>query len=156
MKKRYLIVVALSLLLTGVYAVEAINTLPNMPAYLLPVLPREQKSSLRFQTLSEVRDTISLLNEGYVVIDEISEDKTALTLSVTDAMKCYIYCLDWEICLIRTYCAPLCSSVVGYYDYSWNLLREVEPPSEYMLPLARMENGEIVWTDQHADNFIER
>lgn len=61
----------------------------------------------------------------------------------------------WEadsMLLVRTVCAPLCSSVAQIYDGHWNLIREILPPSRYTLPQAFInEQGSLTWQENYMD-----
>lgn len=65
---------------------------------------------------------------------------------LTDCTTLEIYEAD-SILVVMTACAPQCSSCARIYNKDWQLLKTVEPPFLSIFPLAKIENGRIVWKD---------
>ena len=60
---------------------------------------------------------------------------------------------EWpdSIVVIRTVCAPQCSSCARVYNKEWKLIQTVTQPFSSIFPLATIENGRIIWKDN--DNW---
>ena len=77
--------------------------------------------------------------EGYVLIQ--------LTDSAT------LEAQEWpdSIVVIRTVCAPQCSSCARVYNKEWQQIRTITPDTPSIFPLATFENGKLVW--RNNDNW---
>jgi len=76
---------------------------------------------------------------------------TRFTLAEESYIDLYYYPTGDSVLLIRTQCAPLCSSFVRVYDTSWKLIRNIPTPANMVLPEAYVQDGKLLW----RENFLE-
>ena len=67
-------------------------------------------------------------------------------IALTDSTSLEVYKGD-SILVVFTACAPQCSSCARVYNKEWQLIRTVTPPFRSIFPLATIQDGKIVWTD---------
>lgn len=65
------------------------------------------------------------------------------------ADSCYIEVMQYEdsIVVIKTMCAPICSSYAHVYNKEWQSLHELKPACRGFLPYAYFRDGMVVWED---------
>ena len=158
---RYLSVILFLLtLIFPMHAYNAVDALFEMPDDMFPMLPHSHRIELcriiNSYTDGYANDSLPLLNEGFVRIERLADDKSEITISITDVLTVSIFYIDSRMYLIQTYCAPICSSIVKSYTEHWSDETEVYPPEDYLFPLAKYIDGEIVWSEQYEPNLIER
>jgi hypothetical protein len=78
-------------------------------------------------------------------------ETTRFVLADSSYIDLYYYGESDSILLIRSQCAPLCSSFARVYNEQWHLLRAIPTPRDMVLPEAYVENGKLLW----RDNFHE-
>ena len=69
-------------------------------------------------------------------------------MSISDTL-----CSQDSIFLIRTVCAPICSSHVCVYNKEWQLIGILKAPLKSPFPEAYIENGKILWRDNDAFDY---
>ena len=57
------------------------------------------------------------------------------------------------ILMVFTACAPECSSCARVYNKEWELIHTVTPPFPSIFPLAHIEDGQIIWTDNDTWSY---
>ena len=78
----------------------------------------------------------------------VTEERNGyVRIQLTDSAT--IEAQEWSdsIVVIRTVCAPQCSSCARVYNKEWQTLHDVRPTVQSIFPLAHFENGQIVWRD---------
>lgn len=73
------------------------------------------------------------------------------------ADKCYwelVYYAQDSILFVQTVCSPICSSVAGIYTGDGRLIHTVPSPAEYVLPVAQIQNNQLVWAD-NVDEMLD-
>ncbi|MBQ7531141.1 MAG: hypothetical protein IJT12_05490 [Paludibacteraceae bacterium] len=78
-------------------------------------------------------------------------ETTRFILTDSTYIDLYYYEPGDSVLLIRSQCAPLCSSFARVYAEDWSLIRNIPTPRTMILPEAYVENGELRW----RDNFVE-
>ena len=68
-------------------------------------------------------------------------------IALTDSTRLEVYQYTDSTLVVMTACAPQCSSSARVYNKDGQLIRTVTPPFRSIFPLATIENGKIVWTD---------
>lgn len=56
-----------------------------------------------------------------------------------------------SLLVVRTVCAPVCSSAAAVYTPSGQLLHPIFPAPHSVFPEAHIVNGTVVWQDNTAD-----
>ncbi|MBR4432801.1 MAG: hypothetical protein IKS76_06355 [Paludibacteraceae bacterium] len=82
----------------------------------------------------------------------IVEDGPYTRIALTDSTTMEIYESD-TILVVFTACAPQCSSCARVYNKDWQLVRTIQPPFSSIFPLATIQNGQLVWTDNDTWNY---
>ena len=77
------------------------------------------------------------------------QDSVYERIALTDSTSLEVYRGD-SILVVFTACAPQCSSCARIYNKEWQLLETVTPPFSSIFPLATIENGRLVWTDNDS------
>ena len=82
----------------------------------------------------------------------IEERDGYLRIQLTDSATIEAYEWPDSIVVIRTVCAPQCSSCARIYNKEWQLLRVVQPPFTSVFPWATIEpqTGRIIWKDNDS------
>lgn len=90
-----------------------------------------------------IQDAIAL---GYTPETEVA-DGNYVRMRMADS--CYLDLLRYtdSLLVVRTVCAPVCSSVAMVYQPNGQILRTIQPTVEGIFPLAHIENGVLFWTD---------
>lgn len=57
--------------------------------------------------------------------------------------------------LVKTICAPICSSIVGVYDAEGKKIRSIQYQEEAVFPYATIQDGQIIWEDQTEEILDE-
>ena len=80
---------------------------------------------------------------GKPVVTEEREGYVRVQLTDSATIEAY----EWadSIVVIRTVCAPQCSSCARIYNKEWQPLHEVKPTVQSVFPLASIVDGKIVW-----------
>jgi len=78
-------------------------------------------------------------------------ETTRFVLADSTYIDLYYYEPGDSVLLIRSQCAPLCSSFARVYDEDWNILRTIPTPRDMILPEAYVLNGQLLW----RENFRE-
>ena len=82
----------------------------------------------------------------------VVEEDTYCKVRVADSCYLETYLYGDSILLVRTVCAPLCSSVAQMYDSDWMLLHPIAAPADYTLPQAFIApNGTIRWQENYKE-----
>lgn len=68
-------------------------------------------------------------------------------IALTDSTRMEVYQYADSTLVVMTACAPQCSSCARVYNKEWQLIRTVTPPFRSIFPLATIQDGKIVWTD---------
>ena len=68
-------------------------------------------------------------------------------IALTDSTRLEVYQYTDSTLVVMTACAPQCSSCARVYNKEWQLIRTVTPPFSSIFPLATIEDGKIIWTD---------
>lgn len=98
-----------------------------------------------------VRDAAAL---GYTPETEIANGNyTRLRM----ADSCYLDLVDYtdSVLVVRTVCAPVCSSVAMIYRSNGQIVRIIQPTVEGIFPLAHIKNGVLFWTDNTTEILDE-
>ena len=85
----------------------------------------------------------------------VSEEGHYMRIRMADS--CYIELYDYSgdsILMVRTICAPICSSCAGIYTEAGKLIRNISAPQHSVFPLATIENGLLVWKD-NTDEMLD-
>lgn len=82
----------------------------------------------------------------------ITEEGPYTRIALTDSTTMEIYESD-TILVVFTACAPQCSSCARVYDKDWQLIRTIQPPFASIFPLATIQNGQLVWTDNDTWSY---
>jgi hypothetical protein len=84
---------------------------------------------------------------------QIVEQEGAYTkFALTDSTTMEVYEAD-SILVVFTACAPQCSSCARIYNKEWKLISTITPPFPSIFPLAHIENGRIIWTDNDTWSY---
>lgn len=69
------------------------------------------------------------------------------------ADSCYLDIVDYtdSLLVVRTVCAPVCSSVAAVYNKSGLVLHTILPPTNAIFPEAYIENGILLWRDNTTE-----
>ena len=108
--------------------------------------------SMRAQEM-KLRANGSFLPEEYLYLVggslnvEQHGETTRFVLADSSYIDLYYYGESDSILLIRSQCAPLCSSFARVYNEQWHLLRAIPTPRDMVLPEAYVENGKLLWHD---------
>lgn len=68
-----------------------------------------------------------------------------LRIQLTDSATIEAYEWPDSIVVIRTVCAPQCSSCARIYNKEWQVLHDVRPTVKSIFPLAHIEGDQVVW-----------
>ncbi len=90
-----------------------------------------------------VRDAQAL---GYMP-EILAIDSNHTRLQMADS--CYLDLVDYtdSLLVVRTVCAPVCSSVAAIYSTDGRILRTLQPATDGIFPEAYIENGVLLWRD---------
>jgi len=80
---------------------------------------------------------------GYPAVTE--ERNGYVRVQLTDSATVEAYEWPDSIVVIRTVCAPQCSSCARIYNKEWQPLHDVRPTVQSVFPIASIEDGKIVW-----------
>lgn len=94
--------------------------------------------------ISIVAGLFKLGEEPQVVFQDEPYSRVALTDSTT--LEFYDYSGDSAL-VVLTVCAPQCSSCARVYNKEGEVIRTITPPFVSIFPLAKIENGQVIWTD---------
>ncbi len=79
-------------------------------------------------------------------------ETTRFVLADSSYIDLYYYPQSDSILLIRSQCAPLCSSFARVYNEQWKLLRSIPTPRNMVLPEAYVEDGVLLWRENFRDD----
>lgn len=85
----------------------------------------------------------------------VSKEEHYMRIRMADS--CYIELYDYSgdsILMVRTICAPICSSWAGIYTEAGKLIRSIAAPEHCVFPLGTIENGQLVWKD-NTDEMLD-
>ena len=82
----------------------------------------------------------------------LEQDSVYERIALTDSATLEVYQGD-SILVVMTVCAPQCSSCARVYNKEWQFIQTITPPFSSVFPLAHIENGQIVWTDNDTWNY---
>lgn len=84
----------------------------------------------------------------------VSKDGKYMHIRMADS--CYIELYDYgdSILMVRTICAPICSSWAGVYTNAGKLIHSVSAPQYFVFPLATIKKGQLVWKD-NTDEMLD-
>ena len=99
-------------------------------------------------SLSLLSDLIHVGGNPHVEYQEGAYERIALT----DSTTLEVYKSD-SIAVVLTVCAPQCSSCARIYNKEGELLSTPTSPTPSIFPLAHIENGQIVWTDNDTWSY---
>jgi hypothetical protein len=94
-------------------------------------------------SLSLLTDLFQLGGNPHVEYQSGAYERIALT----DSSRMEVYTGADSILVVFTVCAPQCSSCARVYNKEWQLIATPEPPTPSIFPLARIEDGKIIWKD---------
>ena len=72
---------------------------------------------------------------------------------LTDSTTMEVYEGTDSVLIVLTACAPQCSSCARIYNKEGVLLSTPTSPTPSIFPLAHIENGRIVWTDNDTWSY---
>lgn len=72
---------------------------------------------------------------------------------LTDSTTMEVYEAQDSVIIVLTACAPQCSSCARIYNKEGELLRAPQSPTPSIFPLAHIENGRIIWTDNDTWSY---
>ena len=72
---------------------------------------------------------------------------------LTDSTTMEVYETTDSVLIVLTACAPQCSSCARIYNKEGKLLSAPQSPTPSIFPLAHIENGRIIWTDNDTWNY---
>ena len=72
---------------------------------------------------------------------------------LTDSTTMEVYEGADSVLVVLTACAPQCSSCARIYNKEGELLRAPQSPTPSIFPLAHIENGRIIWTDNDTWSY---
>ena len=113
--------------------------------------------SMKAQQDIQIRSTGTILPREYLYLVggdlniAANGEMTRFVLADSSFIDLYYYEGD-SVLLVRTQCVPLCSSFVRVYDEQWHLLRTIQTPREMVFPEAYVEQGELHWRDNYAED----
>lgn len=89
-------------------------------------------------------DTIGAVG-GSISIEQEKDDYLRVRL----ADSCYYEMQDYKdsVLVVYTACVPACTSVARMYNNEWELLRNITPATQGILPYATIVDGQLVWQD---------
>ena len=82
----------------------------------------------------------------------MEQDSVYEKIALTDSTTLEVYKGD-SILVVFTACAPQCSSCAHIYNKEWQEIGTIQPPFRSIFPLAHIENGRIIWTDNDTWNY---
>jgi len=82
----------------------------------------------------------------------LEQDSVYERIALTDSTTLEVYQGD-SILVVMTVCAPQCSSCARVYNKEWQFIQTITPPFSSIFPLAHIENGQIIWTDNDTWNY---
>ena len=92
----------------------------------------------------------------YLVGGDLSVEQhgetTRFILADSSYIDLYYYEQGDSTLLIRSQCAPLCSSFARVYDDNWSIIRTLPTPRDMVLPEAYVENGQLLWRENFRDD----
>jgi hypothetical protein len=100
-------------------------------------------------SLSLLTDLFQLGGTPHVIERAENYERIALT----DSSTMEVYKGTDSILVVMTVCAPQCSSCARIYNKEWQLIETFTPPFSSIFPLATIENGRIIWTDNDTWNY---
>ena len=100
-------------------------------------------------SLSLLTDLFKLGGDPHVIERAENYERIALT----DSTTLEVYQAPDSIYVVFTVCAPQCSSCARVYNKEWKPVRTITPPFPSIFPLATIENGRIIWTDNDTWNY---
>ena len=83
----------------------------------------------------------------------LEQDSLYTRFALTDSTTLEVYEYADSTLVVMTACAPQCSSYARVYNKEWELIRTVTPPFSSIFPLAHIENGHIIWTDNDTWSY---
>jgi len=98
--------------------------------------------------ISIIAGLFKLGTEPQIITQEPPYSKAQLTDSAT--MEIYEYGED-SVLVVLTVCAPQCSSCARVYNKEGEVTRTILPPFSSIFPLATIQDGQVIWTDN--DNW---
>lgn len=88
------------------------------------------------------------LHADQTTICEQKESIYTNPCSVRDTVVC-----GDSIVVIRTVCAPICSSHVRVYNKEWQYLGVLKAPFKSAFPEAYIENNKLLWRDNDTFDY---
>ena len=73
--------------------------------------------------------------------------------ALTDSTTMEVYEKPDSVLIVLTACAPQCSSCARIYNKEGQLLSTPQAPTPSIFPLAHIENGQIIWTDNDTWSY---
>ena len=83
----------------------------------------------------------------------IETDGPYARYALTDSTSMEIYEATDSVIIVLTACAPQCSSCARIYNKEGELLSAPQSPTPSIFPLAHIENGRIIWTDNDTWSY---
>lgn len=107
----------------------------------------------------QIRSGSSVLPQEYIYLvgnlDVQSHGETTrFVLADSSYIDLFYYPEGDSVLLIRSQCAPLCSSFARVYDSEWNILRPIPTPNNLVLPEAYVQNGELLWRENYHEEIL--
>ena len=131
------------------FAIKATDAFWHMPLSLCPNLTAQERLQLSRAVSNGKTDTINTAIGGKVWVESYDSLLQEIHVHIAQGVRFSIYCTNDSIMLVRTYCAPLCSSIVTRYNTLWLQGETILPPDSCILPLAIYNNGQIKWEEQY-------
>lgn len=83
----------------------------------------------------------------------VEQDGPYERIALTDSTSMEVYKGTDSIFVVLTVCAPQCSSCVRVYNKEWQLIDAPQPSFSSIFPLATIQDGHIVWTDNDTWSY---
>ncbi len=79
-------------------------------------------------------------------------ETTRFVLADSSYIDLYYYGEGDSVLLIRSQCAPKCSSFARVYDERWKLIRAIPTPRTMIFPEAYVLHGQLLWRDNYLED----
>ena len=83
----------------------------------------------------------------------VEKDGPYERIALTDSTSLEVYQAPDSIFVVFTACAPQCSSCARIYNKEGEILSTPQSPTPSIFPLAHIENGQIIWTDNDTWSY---
>lgn len=137
--KRFAIIVLLAISSLGLRA-QIAEAWISMPDSVCPFLSEQQRLSMMQYAKAGLTDTVVNLLDGKTYLDSINLQagyiSAQMTANMTLEMALESQAADASadaattevIRITKTVCAPICSTIVTWYDFAWNVIKREKQP----------------------------